>query len=344
MKISVISITENGRQISLELKNILREYDIQRYCFHSHCDDDSSSFDNLNEISETLFHSSDALIFVCACGIAVRTISPYIRSKLTDPAVIVIDDCAKFVIPILSGHIGGANVLSEIIAEKINAVPVVTTATDTGKKFSPDSFAKANELIITDMKAAKIIASAVLENEIIGIYSKYIMLNIPEQLSANEKCRYGIVISDKICPCEFDFPLYLIPKNLVIGIGCKRGTSCDIIEKNVFKWLGQEKINPERIKSTATIDLKKDEKGLAEFCEKFGYQLDFYSSEQLMAVDGEFAKSDFVKNITGADNVCERSAVIRSGGELIMRKHSGDGVTCAVAEIPVIIDFERKML
>lgn len=344
MKIAVISITENGRILSAKLAEILQEHSVRRYCFSSHCDGNSTAFEKLDEISEHIFNESDAMIFVCACGIAVRTISPYIVSKLSDPAAIVIDDCGRFVIPILSGHIGGANRLAEIIAEKISAVPVITTATDTGKKFSPDSFAKANELIITDMSAAKKIASAVLDDEIIGVYSKYRIINIPNQLSESRRGRYGIVIAEKIIPCEFENPLYLIPKNLVLGIGCKRGTSCEAIEQNVFRWLENENISLDRVKSVATIDLKRDEIGLAEFCNKYSFQLDFYSTEQLMRVEGDFTKSDFVKSITGADNVCERSAVLASGGKLIMRKHSGNGVTCAVAEIPVIIDFERKML
>lgn len=344
MKIAVISITENGRILSAKLAEILQEHSVKRYCYSSHSDKNSTAFEKLGEISEYLFKTSDAMIFVCACGIAVRTISPYIGSKLSDPAVIVIDDCGKFVIPILSGHIGGANRLAEIIAEKIRAVPVITTATDTGKKFSPDSLAKANELIITDMSAAKKIASAVLDDETIGIYSKYSVMNVPKQLTETKIGRYGIVIAEKIIPCEFENPLYLIPKNLVLGIGCRRGTSCESIEQNIFRWLENENINPERVKSVATIDLKKDEIGLAEFCQKYDYQLDFYSTEQLMRVEGDFTKSDFVKSITGVDNVCERSAVLASGGKLIMYKHSGNGVTCAVAETPVTIDFERKML
>lgn len=344
MKIAVISITEKGRILSAKLAEILQEHSVRRYCFSSHSDENSTAFEKLSEISECLFNTFDALIFVCACGIAVRAISPYIASKLTDPAVIVIDDCGRFVIPILSGHIGGANRLAEIVAEKIKAEPVITTATDTGKKFSPDSFAKANGLTITDNSAAKKIASAVLDGEIIGVYSKYSVANIPQQLVETKSGKNGIVIAEKIIPCEYENPLFLIPKNLVLGIGCRRGTSCEVIEQNVFKWLESGNIAPERIKSVATIDLKKDEVGLAEFCKKYSYQLDFYSSEQLMAVDGDFTKSGFVKSITGVDNVCERSAVSASGGELIMHKHSGNGVTCAVAEIPITIDFERKML
>lgn len=344
MKISIISFTEKGRNLSLVLKKILTDSDIQRHCFYTHCDNESTAFESLNHITESLFQNSDALIFVCACGIAVRAISPYIKEKTTDPAVIVIDDCGKFVIPVLSGHLGGANRLSEIIAEKIHAVPVITTATDTGKKFSPDSFAKANNLIISDMNTAKKIAVSILDNETIGLYCEYNFVNLPKELTVTKSGEIGIVISPDSNLKIFNTNLNLVPKNLVLGIGCKRGTSCETIENNVFNWLKTEKINPDRIKSVATIDLKKNEKGLADFCKKMSWELNFYTAEQLMNVSGDFAKSDFVKSVTGVDNVCERSAVIQSEGKLIMHKHGSEGVTCAVAEIPIVIDFERKIL
>lgn len=344
MRISVISFTEKGRKLSFEIKSALNDHEVSRYCFYSHSDEDAEHFSDTGVLTETLFRNYDALIFVCACGIAVRAIAPNIRSKTTDPAVIAADDCGKFVISLLSGHIGGANRLTEIISEKINAVPVITTATDTGGKFSPDSFAKANDLVITDMDAAKKIASSVLEDRKIGIHSVYQMKNIPAQLSETEKCSCGIVISDSVADPLFDTTLFLIPRNIVLGIGCKRGTDAETIEKMIMGWLYENKIMPERVKYLTSVDLKKNEPGINGFCRKYGIEFITFTAEQLMSVKGDFTASDFVKSVTGADNICERSAVLASGGELIMRKHSGNGVTCAVAEMPVIIDFERKIL
>lgn len=122
-------------------------------------------------------------------------------------------------------------------------------------------------------------------------------------------------------------------RDLVIGIGCRKGTSAEAIESSVLKWLSDEKISFERVKYAASIDIKKNEKGLNDFCEKHGFSLITFSAEQLSAVSGDFTSSEFVKKTTGADNVCERSAVLASGGELVMRKHAGSGVTCAAAEI-----------
>ena len=165
MKIALISVTKQGRMLSLRIAELLKNYEIQRFCFYRHTDENAVSFQNIAQQTGIIFKEFDALIFLCACGIAVRSIAPYIQSKATDPAVLVIDDKGKFVISLLSGHLGGANALTEKIAELFQAIPVITTATDTGKKFSPDSFAIANDLILTDLNSAKEIASAVLNGE-----------------------------------------------------------------------------------------------------------------------------------------------------------------------------------
>ena len=164
MRAAVISLTEKGRTLSRRIAEIAQFIDTERFCFyHSHSDDDCTGFRTRRTCSD-IFQIVRRTFFVCACGIAVRSSSLSVF-KNTDPAVIVIDDCGKFVIPILSGHIGGANELARRLAELLGAQAVITTATDTGGHFSPDSFAAANGLIITDMSAAKAIAAAVLDGE-----------------------------------------------------------------------------------------------------------------------------------------------------------------------------------
>ena len=343
MRAAVISITEKGRILSAEIAKKCVFPEAERFCFYKHSDSDAHSFGSLSELVLEVFGKYDALVFVCACGIAVRAVAPYLHSKTTDPAVIVIDDCGRFVIPVLSGHIGGANAIAERLAEALDAQAAITTATDTGGHFSPDSFAAANGLIITDMNAAKKIAAAVLEGEKIGFVSGYEYKNMPDELEAGTDCRTGIYVGcDDIKP--FPVTLRLVPKNIVLGIGCKRGTECGTIERAVFAALKNAGIAFERVCSIATIDLKADEAGLLGSCEKHGLELIVYSSQKLMEVEGDFTSSDFVRGVTGVDNVCERSAVRCSGGELILRKTACDGVTVAAAEKPVILDFERKVL
>ncbi|MBP1547494.1 MAG: cobalamin biosynthesis protein [Oscillospiraceae bacterium] len=141
----------------------------------------------------------------------------------------------------------------------------------------------------------------------------------------------------------FEITLNLVPKNIVIGIGCKRGTACEVVEKLVSKCLETANIDINRVCAVATIDIKADEKGLLEFCEKYGLKLFTYTAEELMNVEGIFTKSEFVLLQTGTDNVCERS-VVKHGGKLIIPKTAENGVTVAVGELPVTLDFAKEIL
>ncbi len=344
MRIAIISVTENGRSLSEKINDFLSiRHEVSRFCFYKKTDGNAAAFSDINSLISEIFSNYNALVFVCACGIAVRSIAPFLKSKAIDPAVLVINDIGKFVIPILSGHLGGANRLAEIISEKTGAVPVITTATDIGGKFSPDSFALANNLIITDLTAAKELAAAVLSGEKIGIRSDFPYKNLPScflENTENTPCRAGVRISVNNNEKPFSITLDLIPKNLVLGIGCKRDTTCLRIEEQLAKAGG----NIKRLCAVATIDIKANEEGLIKFCKKYKLPLFTYTAEQLMSVKGSFTRSDFVLSQTGTDNVCERAAVLYSGGRLIMAKHAENGVTLAVAEKPVVLDFEREIL
>ena len=343
MKAAVISITDMGKELSLCIAQRAHFISTERFCIRSHSDFGARCFEDLSGLVSDIWDKYDALVFICACGIAVRTIAPHIVSKTTDPAVIVIDDRGRFVIPILSGHIGGANALAVRLAELLGAQAAVTTATDTGGHFSPDSFAVANGLIITDMNAAKFVASAVLSGEKIGLLSDYECINIPEEITESAKCRIGLYIGTEEKK-PFPVTLKLVPKNIVLGIGCKRGTEFRAIDTLVRMSLHNADIPMERVAEIATIDIKKDEHGLLRFCEKYGFELRTYTAQELMETEGDFSSSMFVKKVTGVDNVCERSAVKCSGGRLIIRKKAANGVTLAAAEKPLILDFERKIL
>ena len=345
MKIALISLTEKGMLLSGRLKSYFSEsHELKRYCFFKHSDGDSAEFESIYSVTGELFGRYDALVFISACGIAVRACAPYIVSKTSDPAVVVIDEKGNFVIPVLSGHLGGANRLAEVIAEKISAEAVITTATDSGKLFSPDSFAAANGLIITDMLAAKEVAAALVNGEKVGFYSDYPHSALPDELSADGEYRTGIAVCADTAARPFPVTLTLVPKNIVVGIGCKRGTPSGIIEKAVNDAFSESVVETSRICAAATIDIKADEKGLNDFCNVHSIPLHTFTAEELMTVEGEFESSDFVMKTVGTDNVCERSAVLCSVGRLIIKKHSFSGVTVAAAEKPVSLDLERKIL
>ena len=199
-------------------------------------------------------------------------------------------------------------------------------------------------MIITDISAAKAIACAVLDGEKIGLVSEYDVKNIPSEIEQGTNCRCGIYIGGNADISPFPVTLKLMPKNIVLGIGCRKGTSANAIVETVEKALAAAVIPKERVCGAASIDIKSNESGLLKFCAERGVTVSFYSAEQLMETEGDFSASAFVKSVTGVDNVCERAAVLHSGGKLIIRKFAESGVTVAAAEKPVDIDFERKML
>ncbi len=343
MRIAVISVTRRGALLAETLEKRLRAFDVTRYCFEKAPAEGALCFSRIGTLTAELFSEYGALVFVCACGIAVRAIAPLLRSKQTDPAVIVIDEGGNYVIPILSGHLGGANALAKRIAEKTGALAVLTTATDIGGKFSPDSFAKANDLIFSDFAAAKEVASAVLRGETVGLFSDYPCENIPRELSLLREGKIGIRISGDPADKPFEITLSLIPKNIVLGIGCRKDVPYETLRRRVQESLSEAGILPERVCAVATIDRKAEEKAILELCREYRVPLAAYTAEELMRAKGEFSASPFVKSVTGADNVCERSAVM-GGNRLVMRKNAGSGVTAAAAEKETRMDFARDLL
>ena len=279
----------------------------------------------------------EALIFVGAAGIALRAVAPYVASKKSDPAVLCMDEAARYVIPLLSGHIGGANALARRLAAALDATPVVTTATDVNDRFSVDTWATEHGMAITSMVLAKRVSAEILVRDV-PFWSD---ADRPDTLAG------GLVWSDSgelgICASvhdvkPFDDTLLLVPRVLHIGVGCRRGTPAEAIEAAILKILAEYKLRPEAVARVASIDVKANEAGLLECCRSHGWPIRFYSAAQLNAVQGSFSKSEFVKNTVGVDNVCERAAAA-SGGEIIVKKTAMNGVTAAVAEMKWGIEF-----
>lgn len=343
MKIAIITVTENGAKIAETIRErISSEFEVRVFCFSKYPAFGGECFENIGELTKKIWEEFGALVFISACGIAVRAIAPLVRSKLSDPAVIAVDDSGHFAVSLLSGHLGGGNRLAEIMGDLIGAVPVITTATDNSGRFSPDMFAKANNLAIEDMEAAKLIAAASLRGELIGIYSDIPCENIPEGLIGNND-KYGICISHDVMKKPFDVTLNFIPKNLIIGAGCRKNVSPDELEKLILETLAEAGLSPLGIRFIATADIKMDEPAMISFAEKYGAELRTFTAEELSAVEGDFSASEFVKNAVGVDNVCERSAAA-CGGKIIIPKVKGNGVTCAVGVLPFSADFERRAL
>ena len=277
-----------------------------------------------------IFHNVDAMVFVGSTGIAVREIAPHVRDKTTDPAVVSIDELGRFCIPLLSGHIGGANDLALELANALDATPVITTATDINKRFSVDAWAARNGYEIASLSRAKAVSAAILEQDIPLCSDYLIETPQPAGVVSGDSGDVGIRIS-VLKDEPYKRTLRLIPKILHLGIGCRKGTSVEAIRKAVDEVLLAHNIDRRAIKCAASIDLKAEESGLLAFCQEWKLPVTFYSAEELKAVPGEFTPSAFVQSVTGVDNVCERSALI-GAEKLIVKKTARNGVTVALAQ------------
>jgi cobalt-precorrin 5A hydrolase len=337
MKISLICFTLNGvklcRNLFVNLES--KGYEVKAFTIKTYAKEPEIAFLNetLQEWTKRQFDEVDGIVFISASGIAVRAIAPFIKDKTKDPAVIVMDERGEFVIPLLSGHIGGANELAEDIARLVGSIPVITTATDINHKFAVDLFAKKNDLYISRMDYAKEISAAVLNDTRIGFECDFLMTgSFPEILSNRKDCEYGICISLNEDKEPFNKTLNLFPRIITLGIGCRKGKSADEIEKVVVKILKVNHISIHAVTNIASIDLKKDEAGLLEFCDKYYMKLEIYPVTILEKVQGTYSESDYVKSVTGIGNVCERAAMAGShNGTIIQKKYAENGVTVSIA-------------
>lgn len=289
------------------------------------------------------FQTCRLIVFIGATGIAIRTIAPFIRSKVKDPAIVSIDERGHFVIPLLSGHIGGANALAAGIAEFLKAVPVITTATDVNDLFAVDEWAARHNMAISNLPSAKTFASCLVDCKKVGVKSDFpIRGPLPKGLVLAEEGPVGMAISLHKSVQPFVETVVLRPRILHLGIGCRKGTTMDAIEELVIRELTRLRVTLSVVTGLASIDVKKEEPGLLSFAREYALPIHFYSAAELQAAEGDFTPSSFVAQTVGVDNVCERAAVLDShGGTLLLRKTSANGVTLAVAMEDFTVDFNK---
>lgn len=369
---------------------------------------------------DTYFGQVDAIVFVTASGIAVRSVAEHLAHKSEDPAIVCMDECGKHVISLVSGHAGGANALTQMLADVMWATPVITTATDVEGRFSIDDYARKHNLVVTDWAKAKEISAEVLATGAEPVWIEEPAVTQGEEKRACEICKeqkltgidgcenevdgcgngidgcknevdgcgnridgcengidgcenrvdgcenrvdgckngidgcnnridvqrlqigsHQVIITPKDVPVDAQ-TLQLIPRCIVAGVGCKKGTSAEKIEHAVQEAFAKAGLRMETLCAVASIDLKKEEAGLLEFCETRNVPFETYAAEELQTVPGTYSASEFVSGVTGVDNVCERSAMKCASeygvkhGELLLRKQAQDGVTVALAYVGVV--------
>ena len=352
MKISIVSFTSRGLELSRKLKQCLNDYEVHVFTkcssYPTECLDITFIENSIGQWTKEMMEQKNALIFIGACGIAVRAIAPNIVSKLEDSPVIVMDEMGHYVIPVLSGHFGGANALAVLIAEKSGAQPVITTATDVNHKFAVDVFAKANDLFIENKEGIAKVSSKVLRGEMIKIAIEeghWVEKNkVPKAISLvtyppEEAVDVVITSENKV----FDAALTLRPKEYVIGAGCRKGKNYSELEQFITETLAKAGITVHQVYALASIDVKAKEAAMIQWRQVHKVPFITYSKEQLEDVEGDFRESEFVKKMVGVGNVCERAALKAAGlnGKLIFEKYAEDGMTLAIAKRGWSVTFDE---
>ncbi len=352
MKLSIISFTENGILLSEKTAKMLSE-ECVLYTKCGTCGKHGQTVrfvtGSIGEWAKEQFEERNALLFIGACGIAVRAVAPHITDKLHDSPVLAMDENGRYVIPLLSGHVGGANELAVSIAEITGAEPVITTATDIHNKFAIDMFAKRNGLIIVNKEGIARVSSKVLAGESIVMSVEHGHsekdVELPEGVEMAEYPplqRVDVVIASE--DREFETSILLRPKEYVIGVGCRKGKEADKIEDFIVSHLQEAGISLVQVSGMASVDAKKDEPGFLVLSHKEKIPFITYTAEELRCVEGNFHKSEFVKKQVGVDNVCERAALkmCGQGGRLIYGKSAEDGMTIAIARRDWRVSFDEK--
>lgn len=380
MSLSIISFTENGIRLSRKIKAAVedskdescnRKVNVFTKCSHFAKELSNLSISYIDEAiqswAKTQMEQRNEILFIGACGIAVRAIAPWVTDKLCDSPVLVMDEKGQYIIPILSGHVGGANELARQLGEQIGAIPVITTATDLNHKFAVDVFAQKNGLRIVNKDGIAKISSKVLAGKKItmSVENGHIgeKIPLPEEIkmipyppvnsvdilvTAEDVKRIPYPLDIQVDAAseniEASALIYLQPKEYVIGMGCKKGKEYEKINQFIGKSLEEAGIDQNQIFALASIDKKKEEEGFLAWSRKQGCAFLTFSVEQLQAVEGYFHTSSFVKEQVGVDNVCERSALCGCGlnGRLIYEKHAEDGMTIAIAKREWSVSFDEE--
>ncbi len=344
---AIIVLTKGGAKLGCKLKKNNKNYHLyvpQRLLKEIKEEKDIYSFLDWKAAAKYVFCNYNKIVFVMAAGIVVRTVAPLIKDKRTDPAVVVVDEKGRFPISLLSGHIGGANALCKEIAVILNVEPVITTATDVNNRPAVDMLANDLNCKMPSSEKLKFFNRLLAEGETVELFTLWPEIanekdftirpiNDLEENNLNINSKGIVIITNKFTKIPLIENLILHPRNLIVGLGCRRGIPRDEILEAVKKVFNKFKLIEDSIKLIASIDLKADEKGIIEAAEELGVSFVTVSAEELKELEDNFNGSQFVKKITGVGGVCEPAAKkVSRMGKIIVPKQVIGKVTVAVAE------------
>lgn len=349
MKLAIIAITRNGARLGARLHAVRPESELfvlER--FDPGAGAQVTLFKGeLKELVARLWNHYNGFAFIMATGIVVRMVAPHLAGKERDPAVVVLDEAGQFAVSLLAGHLGGANRLAVELAAACGGTPVITTATDVNGLTAWDEAARQAGLRVEPVAHIKHLNSLLLEGGRIALVDRRgrvapLFANTPGIVvhttfaAALQSGATGLVfVTHRLIPDLDRRPnlLALRPPDLVVGIGCNRGTSADEIEAAVVSELGCAFLAFASVGRLATVQEKADEAGLLEFAARHALPLDCFTAAQLNAVAAPSPDSPHALEAVGARGVCEPAAILAAaGGSLLITKKKCGNVTIAVAE------------
>lgn len=349
MNIAVIAVSPQGITIAEQLK---AEWQEQLTIFSTHQHSSVESIRNIKEHVDAHFGDYSAWVFIGAMGICIRTIAEHVQHKYHDPAVINIDSTGRFVVSVLSGHVGGANELTEHIASLLGAQAVVSTQTDNTGLWALDLFsrkygwAQVNNMgglnkpiaLYTNGKPTALLLEVrdkfTLELE--RTHAEHVDIYYKREDLDESKYELILVVSPRVYeaskPC-----IQYIPKSLALGLGCRYQCAPKDIPEYICNEIRRLGYYPEAIKRIGTIDLKKDEPLLKEMLQLLSIEeADIYTSEDLAPVEIK-NPSDYVFKVTGVYGVAESASRLSARmGSIVIEKqkgmlHDGNDFTFAVS-------------
>ncbi|AVK51285.1 cobalamin biosynthesis protein CbiG [Clostridium sp. MF28] len=293
---------------------------------------------SLKTITKEAMNNSEGIIFISSTGIAVRAIAPFLEGKDKDPGIVVVDLSGKYAINILSGHLGGGNELTYKVSEILNSMPIITTASDNLGLIAPDILAKENNLIIEDLKKAKYMAALLIDKKIIGIKDDYNIIKISNGYEKIQYLRKDCIWithclkssnNEDIERTDYSKILRLIKKDIVLGIGCRKGTTYeklyDFVNANLIKY----NLDIRAVSRIVSVDIKANEEGIIKLAERINCPFKTFSKDEIKTVQDKYDKSEFVFKTLGITGVCEPSVDL-AGAEVIISKIKHEGMTLAI--------------
>lgn len=332
MKIGIVALTRGGKALAQKLAVELDDAAIL------HKERGRKVADTISEA----WSRYEGIVCIMAAGIAVRAIAPLIKDKLTDPCVIVLDEKGHHVISLLSGHVGGGNALSRTISDITGGTPVITTASDTLELVALDLWAREQNLSLPPRQLLTEISTRLVNNGKLKLYTDVELLSLPAGLEPVDASSDAEIAVSPSATIPHDIVCFR-PRNLVVGVGCNRGTPAGEFEDALGELFNDLSLSKKSIRNLASIDKKNDETGLLQFGQNNGWSIDFFTKEAINTLNNLEISFAALKAV-GAIGVAEPSALLSAKSSILLsRKRKWKNITMAVAQAPFTLSAQAPV-